>query len=333
MDTTDNQNLIIPAARVPVAAYQAIYHKLTGKVESTTKPFFGAYEVTFADISSLHHKLDQAISQYQVQSRNCEYTFSTRKGENFRFTSFDRLEFANLQAYNKPVAAFGLELDFLVVLPSEVEQGDNIAQRYRVLVTIEDDEWARRRRSARTLFSIELQEPKIPTGQATVHYSDFSVSRTLLSIIDEWFEEVDRRDPEGITEKSETQIDNVAGWLVGILPISIISAGILFEPQKYGSDISPIRYLLLIILLCIVALIIAGWADSKVNRLTGLLRSRTRFSLTSGDDKARSELIQKRKRSRAILVVIFGSVLLALGVGVCSNYVAAKLIGVTVPVY
>jgi hypothetical protein len=122
MSELENQNnLVISADQVPIAAYQAIYHRITGRVETISRSYHGSYFLDFDKIESLYYKLDQATRQYQVHGKRCEFTFSIFEGENFRFTSLERLKFANLRAINKPTSAIGIEFDFLVVLPAEIE--------------------------------------------------------------------------------------------------------------------------------------------------------------------------------------------------------------------
>jgi hypothetical protein len=53
------EHLIISGDRVPVAAYQAIYHKLTSKVEKISEIFEDAYEISMEDLIQLDTMLRQ----------------------------------------------------------------------------------------------------------------------------------------------------------------------------------------------------------------------------------------------------------------------------------
>lgn len=71
----DNGHLIIPQDKVPVAAYQALYHKLTSKTEKLRETFNDAYLIRAQDIMQLDAMLCQTVKQFPVQGKIPSSTF------------------------------------------------------------------------------------------------------------------------------------------------------------------------------------------------------------------------------------------------------------------
>lgn len=88
-------HLIIPKDKVPAAAYQAIYHKLTSKVEKLLEIFDDAYEITVNDIIQLDTRYCQTVKQYPVQSQNAVCSISFYKDERLDSSSIEKFKVLN----------------------------------------------------------------------------------------------------------------------------------------------------------------------------------------------------------------------------------------------
>jgi hypothetical protein len=64
------------------------------------------------------------------------------------------------------------------------------------------------RQYSRTLLSLELHEPSVPTGSLSISYADSSVGRNLLAIVEEWFFELNFLDQETISQEYRKRIKN-----------------------------------------------------------------------------------------------------------------------------
>ncbi|MFT9382502.1 hypothetical protein, partial [Gluconobacter sp.] len=82
--------LVISEGRVPHGAYQAIYHKLTKKVEKTEKKFKGNYNIGASDIIALNQKIEHLLVQYKVQGVRCEIPHVAKKSASNSFSSIEK---------------------------------------------------------------------------------------------------------------------------------------------------------------------------------------------------------------------------------------------------
>lgn len=213
----------------------------------------------------------------------------------------------------------------MVVLPSEVEAGQNIPQRYKVLVTIEDPRRIAERSFGKSILSVRLHEPNWPTGYASISYADYAVGRTLVTIVNEWFSEIDIREDGSISLKSAKAIRKTSNWLVWMVPSSAITAGIMFEPHEYPNQITPIRYLLIVMLLVFLGFVAAFAAEEKIGSWTERLVSTTRFDLSTGDSKKRERRAANRRRGKQWIALLFTGVLLAGAVGIGVNWISKMI--------
>lgn len=323
----DAGNLVIPHERVPVAAYQAIYHKLTGKTETINRKYAGSFLIDAPAIESIYYKLDQTIQQYNVQAANFEITISDFDGANYRFTSFEKFQFSNIKTLIKPISGFGMELDLLVVLPSELPEAECIPQTYKVLISVEDAGRIAQRHFSRSVLTIRLHEPAFPTGSATINFADYSVGRTLLSLVNDWFEEITSADEETWSIKGIKFLKWAGNWGSAIIPFSVLVGGIVFEPANYPNFFTPIRYLLAVILASFVAIGVAIYFNERMDAIADLLVSKTRFRLSSGDQKAHDHRIKARKKATARAGIIISSIVIAAIVGVFVNVITSKFFG------
>lgn len=183
------EHLVIPNERVPTAAYQAIYHKLTSKVEKLHEVFPDAYEVAVEDIIQLNERLIQSIKQYPVKSSNSSCSISLREHERMDSSSIEKFRTLNFTT-NKPTAAINYRFDFFTELPVEIEAAENIVQRFDVSVIVDQD-------------FVEEDEDSIPLFIKTmsygsnirlkIEYSDYSVGRNLQVTIQDWVKNLTTR--------------------------------------------------------------------------------------------------------------------------------------------
>lgn len=137
-DRIEPNHLIIPQDMVPAAAYQAIYHKLTSKVEKLTETFDDAYEFRVDDFIQLDAMLCQVVRQYPVQSQNSTCSISFHKDERIDSSSLDIFKLMNFTT-NKPTESVEYNFDFFTILPVEIPQANDIVQRFKVTVKADQD--------------------------------------------------------------------------------------------------------------------------------------------------------------------------------------------------
>lgn len=186
---TSGATLTLKDDDIPFGAYQAIYHKLTRRVERDRKFYSGAYSISFGDIENFHQRLRQSIKQYQTKAERCEVIHSIRN-ESTRFhSSFEKFKINSVHS-TLPTSRLAYEFDFLIVLPPEIEQASEIAQRYKLTLVLDQDLY----NPDEDLFMMP-RVPDINNIELNVEFSDYSVYQSLRAVVDEWVSHLPRREP------------------------------------------------------------------------------------------------------------------------------------------
>lgn len=188
-EADETPHLVIPHGKVPVAAYQAIYHHLTSKVEKLQLRYTDAYEIEVSDIVQLHERLDQVTRQYPVQQKSSECSITLYKNEKLQCSSIEKFKTLNF-LNNKPTDSISYKFDFFTVLPVEIDSANDIVQRFKINAIIDQD-------------LVEISDDGLPyfiknmaSGdniRVVIEYSDYAVARTLQATVDEWVESLKSR--------------------------------------------------------------------------------------------------------------------------------------------
>jgi len=134
----DEGSIVISGDNIPFDAYQAIYHKLTGKVEKLSKPYKDPVVISVDALRNLVQRMHQMVSQYQIKGSRVQIAHSTKDGYRNVYSSIDRFCLSDSSApeYTNSLA---VEFDFLIVLPSGVDQAKDVPQRYKLQVIFEQN--------------------------------------------------------------------------------------------------------------------------------------------------------------------------------------------------
>lgn len=213
--------LVINGDDIPFGAYQAIYHKMTRKVEIRQKVYADAYDIDFADIKNLHERLSQVLKQYNVKSSRCQITHELKDDTSVDHSSFEK--FCMLDGSTRSCTArINYELDFLIILPAEVEEAKEIAQRFKINIRFDQD------------FPEDpnLDYPVFMRGifygknvNVTIEYSDFSVSHSIQSVIDGWIDSLPRRKPNSFYKFLQKNESSIQSYIPVLLSFFIITMG------------------------------------------------------------------------------------------------------------
>ena len=87
--------IAISADEIPFGAYQAIYHKLTRKVEKNVKYYTDSYTIAFSDVENLHQRIVQSLKQYQVKLNRCEISLAFKDHQHREHSSFEKFKMAD----------------------------------------------------------------------------------------------------------------------------------------------------------------------------------------------------------------------------------------------
>lgn len=98
LQAPERKGIVISEQDIPFSAYQAIYHKLTKKVEKLSREFKEPYEIRFEDIKNLDQRLNQLLAQYQVKGAKCEISHATKNGFSRTHSSFEKFQLSDSSA-------------------------------------------------------------------------------------------------------------------------------------------------------------------------------------------------------------------------------------------
>ncbi len=319
-------NLVISAKDVPIAAYQAIYHRITKKTETFVKRYRAPYLITKNAVSDFHHKMSQILQQYQILSSNVELTVSLAESGVHTFSSFEKFEMFNLDGLMAQSQEFGIEIDFLIVLPSTTIESRDISQRYKVRIAYSERERIIYRRG---IGLIVEEESSGEVGDAIVcriEYADYAVARNIQALVEEWVKALPLDDSKTIGGKLQAAISNIEENIPFVGLAAPLLGGILFEPQHYANIISPIRYLLAVLLTMVLSVAVFVWISGFITKARRLLRPQTRLMFTSGDRANYDRQCKARAKFRSNCGLFLVAVVLATIVSIASNYISARII-------
>lgn len=309
-------HLVIPEGKVPVAAYQAIYHKLTKKTERLSKIYSGAFDFTFDELRSLNQRIEQTIVQYQVKGYNCEVTHSLKNDQSSSFSSFEKFSRANFDHILSPSRSVTLECDFMVVLPTELEETSAIAQRYRVRVTCDQDFVSEE--------DLDQEEYFFSTGEYTknimtnIEYTDFSVARSLQTMLDDWVTSIKNKDERKTYHRFSRFLNTYRARLPSLLAASVLLGSYLFISTRNIDGISP---LLLSLTIALTLYAISDIMLKKAGHLVMLVRPSSFLLVTKGDHSRFDERTGKMAKQKALLWFLVGTVLTSFAVSLASSYI------------
>ena len=308
------EHLVITNDKVPVAAYQAIYHKLTSKVEKLTQTFDDAYRISAEDVVQLDYLLCQVIKQYPVKSSNSTCSVALRKDETIEFSSIEKFRRTGVVS-NKPTALIIYEFDFFTVLPVEIENAQDIVQRFKVSVAMDQD-------------FVEDPDNGVPyyiSNMATgrnirllVEYSDFAVGRNLQTTVNDWVQSLNTRRKGVVVRFFERRADFLNAYTG-----QLFAAASLIGLSRWSLDNSsdmPYSFILLALGIATAMYVVGRALNVFFYRRLTQAKPLTLICLTNGD-RARAEKMAQSASSMAWAAGFLGVTIVAgLAVNICSSF-------------
>ncbi|MBV9859591.1 MAG: hypothetical protein JO038_05755 [Alphaproteobacteria bacterium] len=208
--------IIVGDAPISVQQLQQIYKELTGKSETVSKSYDNPIHLTFEDMENLHHKIIQALEQYNVVSVTAGFTLYYSQNTKEYFSSFERLRLHNAGA-SEPVESVLCKYEILIVLPNVAK-----AQTYEISI----------RMVSRLAIVRVMQEGDVTRfirimGQRTVSaeitYVDYTVARTFLAIVDEWVRTI----PGPVGKNFIKNLQPYSHWIPRVVRLLTVTAVVL----------------------------------------------------------------------------------------------------------
>ena len=327
-ESVNSGSLALPTDRLSSNLLSAIFDSISTPFETIKRKKSGGFVVTLQNVEDLFHRIDQVVQQYQLRGMRCDFVLSVEEGGVYRFTSLTKLQGSNLAAMTKQVIAIGINFDILIIPPkSDVDIDEPIPQRFKLEIGIEDPLRAIKSRDDYSFLGLRLRQPEINSAEIRIEYSEYAVSRTLLAVSEEWLDGLKTDTLDTIGNRKRSFLAKSSSLLSGFLPISAMIGGIIFEPADYANIFTPMRYLLLVILMAVVMIFLGAWAEERISKILYILTPRTSFSFSSGDLKTAQNLSSLRKKSWRNLAVVFIGIILSGVIGLFVNLISQKIFG------
>jgi hypothetical protein len=289
-------HLIITQDKVPTAAYQAIYHKLTSKIEKFHQTFQDAYEIEVQDIVQLDAMLKQTAKQFPVQGQNSVCDISFNGDTRLDSSSIERFSIINF-AVNKPTKVVQYVFDFYSILPVEIKDAQDIVQRFKVIVKIDQD--FIEEDNNMPFFMAGFSSGKNIT--LTIEYSDYAVSRNLQICVQDWVSTLKTRKIHPCISIIENRFDVI----YNVVPFLFIASFLfgqsviknLNSQNVYRDLLQTFSYS---ILMYAFGKIIASQFMQKIQAIKPL----TFIKITGGDLQRYDKICLKRKRELGLFTFI-----------------------------
>lgn len=312
-------HLIIPQDKVPTSAYQAIYHKLTSKVEKLSETFDDIYCVDINAIVHLNTMLCQITKQYPVQSQNSRCSISFHKDEALSVSSIEKLQTINFST-QKPTEAIEYNFDFFSVLPVEIKEAQDIVQRFKVTVKIDQDfvdevtgiPWAMR--SLMSGQNITLQ----------IEYSDYAVGRSLQVCVQDWVKSLNGKPLPKFIKFAEMKSDFAAYAVPYSFAIASLFGQSIFAKSQ---DSVGAGFLLSSMALAVLMLLLGKILVVNFYRQLALSKPLTFICITAGDVLRKQRILKERSTKNAVLLFIFATIVVGILINVFSSYIWDQLKG------
>jgi hypothetical protein len=312
-----NNQIAIPADEIPFSAYQAIYHKLTKKVEKNVKHYNDAYTITLPDVENLNNRIEQLLKQYQVKLNRCEVSHTFKDDQNREHSSFEKFKIADC-SIRSCTTKLNYQYDFMVVLPPEISGLPEIAQRYKIDVLFDQDFFEKTDINA-PFFMRGMMFGKNIT--ATVEYADYVVFQAICSTIDGWVNTLPKKEPgkfvkflmdrEGVVRQFADTAVRFFGLIGGAVALS---ANTTIDAGRVGSII------LFCFALAFTSYSVVGYAVDKFYKNIYNFIPLTFLSITDGDRDRMDKMIKNRSKSISISLFIVTAIILAASVNIGSSW-------------
>lgn len=310
-------NLVISEGKVPVAAYQAIYHKLTSKVEKIFETFDDAYEVTINNIVHLDNMISQVIYPLKPEAFNSNCSISFKKDQKIAISSIEKLRVQNFTT-ERPTESLEYVFDFYTVLPVEIEDVEDVVQRFKVVLKVDQD-----------FVEEEDGLPWVLRGVVTgrninlrIEYSDYAVGRSLQVCVQDWIKSL----PVKKVPKVVKFLDSKSEFIGYVVPYIFVMAFFLGASYRYFDRGDVLYSELMWAFGTSLALFVFGkFLCVQFFRQLILMRPLTFIKITNGDVNRCENLLKGRNRTRALAVFFGGTIVCGVLVGLFSSFLEKKL--------
>ncbi len=312
----NQSTLVIAGEDIPFGAYQAIYHKLTKRVEKRTKTYKDAYDVSYEDIHNLHQRLSQLLKQYSVRSNRCQITYDIKDDTSREHSSFEKFNMSDC-SIRSCTKSLNYEFDFLIVLQAEVPEASEIAQRYTVSINIDQDFYENNDFDAPYFMRGMIYGKNI---NLSIEFSDYAVSQAIQAAVDGWIETLPKRESGKFLKFANILEKPVRNYSTSVIRILCFSMGVVAIYNSHSIKDGFILILSAMTLASLMTTISDGFVDNFYKNISNI-RPMTYLTITQGDRDRKISLLRKVESAKAVSSFLLFGLVITITVSVFSNFI------------
>ena len=278
----EKSQLVISEEFMPIAAYQAIYHKLTQKTEKLSQTFEDAYDIGRDDLKNLDHIIQQSIRQYPIEASSCTIDVSIKRGQSLSFTSHERFSKHGFTT-PKPTSGISYNFEFMTCLPTETARAAVLTQRYKISILMDQEIYDPDDNIPPFLLRKFILGDNITLR---IEYVDYNVALNLQAAVVDWVGGLQTSKPNKFVRyllKKEDTINLLVPRFV-LISTLIGSTGVLSNDNTIAD--LPIQQSIMIA--TAISVIVYSFAQVVTTKLISSFNSmlpRSSILLTVGDQK------------------------------------------------
>lgn len=324
-DAGSSGQLVLTGEDIPYGAYQAIYHKLTNKVEKINRQHDEPRFLTFDDIKQLHLRLVQLIEPLPVKGCRVEITHVLKESYSQTFSSFDKFSLSADFTSPECTSSINYEFDFLIVLPSNVDAAKNIAQRYKLSVNASQDYIATD--DIRLPYFIR-ELGHVGGISSQLEYSNYAVAQSIDATVENWFKTLRKREASSFMRFLMSVENPVSQFADTATRSAAFIAGALYLSENETTPARAASMMLFCLALGFASYSVVFVFARRFYKSVRRFAPSSTILLTEGDKGRHAELEKVKSKTKAFMLFLVSTVVLAL----CINILAAVIYNWLFPV-
>lgn len=307
---------------VSMKAVQQMYADITGRTETLERSYKNNHSIGFDDLCQLDAKISQLQEQYNIVSKNCSVTLFHLDDQKQTFSSFERFKLFDRTTLS-PVENVRIEYNYLIVLPQMRKP-----QSYEIEINIHSRAAQVKRANgdtgARSRMFYEFFSPY--TAHVGIEHVDYTVARNFQSAIDGWFKSLHELESGWLL----TPLKKMTGYYIFAFRLILVFAYLAgcykyFVAAFQGSTPSQAALFAATVVTfggMFLMSIVSGKLGSVAAESIKRVQCKSYLNLTRGDELA---FKQMSAANRVAWLKTVGSIVVALGVKVLSDYIVVKI--------
>lgn len=228
----DDTEVVYISNDLPISmkVIQSIYNEITGKTEEQAKILRDNHELTMEDIVQLNHKITQLQEQYNIISKNCVVTVYHMDDCKDQFSTFERF-----RMYDKSKVSacenIRLTYNFLIMLPKL-----NKPQSYKIEIDLHSR--IALRKKAHNMHGVSRRVISIfatQTGRVSIEYIDYTVARTFMTAIDEWYKYTKKNKQNKLIEWIQDRSEHLP-FILKVITVFVVLLSAFFNAAHLLGD-------------------------------------------------------------------------------------------------